>query len=503
MNWIFESLYPGGLVLSKERAKVSARVFQAVETGLVAALERGTLAWPLPMPPMMDSDFPPIHPSSPATIVEQGVGILRMDKGMFDHHLNSVVDLIVPHRMNLTDDPFEVHQRWLYRRVGKVSERLLFNIATDWLAQSFDYHAPNTDRWWLAISLINGLSTVPHGQSVHQGYHLVESIALAERPGTWHTQPEVGPQHLEWNPHAVVPRTTAVTANEAGVEAAKWLLQCLENGSSERRLLLLEWTQLLLLRPSLVTPLGLDKVLLRRSLDSDPEVAKRVTLSLAKAIEFDRALGFELTTRIHGREEVFVQRALADVLTRLFRRLEGDAVPFLQDMLKSEDEGVLAAASSTVGDLRFIDTELWADTLLELSTHPLPLVRRNIISSLRDYISEFSDDSRQLFPSLWIDGDEVVRTRMRELLMRMEEISAERFAVLLQLFVTRECDLQPFWATFDLRRPIRSKQWQQWLAGEAEQPLDPEILVHPASTKEAPTELPSVEEALEFFNDDL
>jgi hypothetical protein len=81
----------------------------------------GTQSWPLPNPPIIDSDFPPIHPISPQDIIEQGLGLLHSDKGMFDSKLNSVVDLIVPHRMNLTDDPFEVHQKWLEKRVDTVS----------------------------------------------------------------------------------------------------------------------------------------------------------------------------------------------------------------------------------------------------------------------------------------------------------------------------------------------------------------------------------------------
>ena len=68
---------------------------------------------------------------------------------------------------------------------------------------------------------------------------------------------------------------------------------------------------------------------------------------------------------------------------------------------------------------------------------------------------------------------------------------------------SHKSDIQPFWTTFDLRRPSRSKQWQQWLAGDAEHPLDPETILDPTSSKDEPTELPSVEDALEFFNDDL
>lgn len=481
--------------MGRERTKLSDRVFEAVAKGMVEALERGTLSWPLPQPPMTDPDFPPIQPKSPKFIIEQGHGILQVDRAMFEANLNTVVDLIVPHRMNLSDDPFEVHQKWLHRRVDKVAERLLFTVATDWLAQAFDQSAPNTDRWWLAVALINGLSTVPHGQPIHQGYHLVESIALAERPGTWHTQPEVGPHQLEWNPQAVVPRHSGVVVHDAGVQAARWLIEQLENSGPQRRLLLMEWIQLLLHRPNLVEPLGLEAVLLRRASDSDEEVAVRVTLCLAKAIEFNRDTGLELAKRLHEREEILVKRGMADVLTRMFRRLEWDAVPFLNDMLQDADEGVLAAASSTVGDLRFLDAELWVDTMLTLSQHPLPVVRRNLVPFLRYYIEQFPGDNRGLLPVLWEDGDEVVRTRMRELLMRLEEISPEHFAARLQAFKEYGCSLDPLWESFAHRRPERSVLWKAWFDGEGEQPTSPERQPALHSDMDDSGALPSVDDA--------
>ena len=116
--------------MSKSRTKISDAAFERVATGLVEALERGTEAWPLPEPPMSDPDFPPISPTSPHRLFEQGLGILNIDRGMFDRHLNTVVDLIVPHRMNLSDDPFEIHQKWLGRRMDDVAHRLLFHIAS-------------------------------------------------------------------------------------------------------------------------------------------------------------------------------------------------------------------------------------------------------------------------------------------------------------------------------------------------------------------------------------
>ena len=460
--------------MSKPRNQLSEVTFEAVAQGLTAALERGTQSWPLPAPPISDPDFPPLPPRSPQSLIDQATGLLQVDRGMFERNLNTVVDLIVPHRMNLSDDPYEVHERWLKKRVPQVAERLLFAIATDWLSQAFDQQAPNVDRWWLAVALVNGLSTMPKGQSVHQGYHLVESIALAERPGTWHTQPETGPHQMEWNPHAFLPRQGGVVAHDVGVEAAVWLLTRLENGPLERRLLLMEWTRLLLQRPNLIEPLGIDQILMRRALDPEEEVASRVCLCLAKAIEYDRDVGLALAQRLHTRTEILIRRGMADVLTRLFRRLTWDAVPFLEAMLEDEDEGVLAAASSTVGDLRFLDVEKWADTMAELSKHPLPVVRRNLVPFLRDYLEQFSDDQRGILPMLWVDGDEVVRSRMRELLMRMEEVAPDHFAARLADFTRQGCDLESLWAPLAVRRPERCEAWQAFLKGDGEQPKLPE-----------------------------
>ena len=103
---------------------------------------------------------------------------------------------------------------------------------------------------------------------------------------------------------------------------------------------------------------------------------------------------------------------------RLFRRIAYDAIPLLEKMLEDDDDSVLAAASATAGDLRFLfDNNMWADKILELCSHSSTVVRRNIVHTIRDYMEEFKDDSRGIIPKLWKDGDEVVLTRLKELLI--------------------------------------------------------------------------------------
>jgi hypothetical protein len=288
-------------------------------------------------------------------------------------------------------------------------------------------------------------------------------------------------------------------AHDKGVDAARWLLQRLEDGDLDRRLLLLEWVRLLLERQPLIEPLGLQDILMRRASDSVGEVANKVTLCLAKAIEADRDFGHQLALRLHQRDDLLVRRAMADVLTRLFRRLTWDALPLLDDMLASDDEGVLAAASATVGDVKYLDKIQWADRLRQLVDHPLAIVRRNLVPNLREYIEFDPSDERGLFQALWKDGDEVVRTRLRELFLRMEEVAPDHFASQIKALSDEGADLEPLWEPLRLRRKERCEAWLAWLSGAGEQPTTASRPVH-VSSGESPERLPDLDDALESLD---
>ena len=264
----------------------------------------------------------------------------------------------------------------------------------------------------------------------------------------------------------------------------------------------MEWVRLLLERPALIEPLGLFELLERRANDEHEEVASKVVMCLAKLVENDQDRGLAIAKVLHERKELLLRRSMADVLTRLFRRTGWGAVPFLDSMLQDEDESVLAAASATVGDLKFLDEKVWADRLQELHGHNSSIVRRNIVISLRDYVERFPEDERKLIPSLWNDGDEVVQIRLRELLMRMDEIDPVRLSKHIPLL--REDRLQALWDSMDARRDERSALWKMWLVGEGEVPEPIEILPEThVSSGEEPTELPDLNDALDMLDDTL
>ena len=459
----------GGLIL-KPRHRVSEAVRDCARSYLLSCLEDSSKNWPLPSPPLMDPDFPPLQPKEVGGLIEKTLNIFDAESMVFERHLKSIVEIIVPYKMSLSEEPFEKHERWLINRKEEVAERILFAICTDWISRALDEIAPDTDRWWIAIFVLNGLCNKSYGQSVYQGYHLLESIALASRPGAWHTTKESGPHEMNWDPSAKVPRI-GIRVHEDGVEAAAWLMEKLEYSSDERKMLLIEWIALLLERKELVLPLNLGEIMLR-SADSDfVQIPMKLCVSLPRLIEADFEIGLDLLEKLSKREEINIQRSLADVLTRLFKRIEWKAVPYLEKMLLSNDKTVLAAASSTVGDIQYLDETLFADKLNELSKHQDPIVKRNLVGHLRSYISIFPDDEREIFSKLWLDGDEVLAIRLRELLLRMEEINTDCFGLITsRIFQKSPSSLFPLWDVLDVRKPDRTILWKNYLEGNGEKP---------------------------------
>ena len=107
---------------------------------------------------------------------------------------------------------------------------------------------------------------------------------------------------------------------------------------------------------------------------------------------------------------------------------------------------------------------MWADKILELCSHHSQIVRRNLVYTIRDYLEEFSEDSRGIIPRLWADGDEVLMTRLRELIMRMDEVDADRFAATLRSL--DGLDIEDLWAPMRVKNEDRVTQWQEWLVGK-------------------------------------
>ena len=98
--------------------------------------------------------------------------------------------------------------------------------------------------------------------------------------------------------------------------------------------------------------------------------------------------------------------------------------------------------------------------------------RRFTQTALRDYLVQHPEDRKGLTVQLWINGDEVVRTRLRELLLYMVDDHSEALSSILNRIVSMdgENSLEDLWRVLDVRSPEKATTWRNHIEHGAELP---------------------------------
>ncbi len=459
------------MAFGRSRQETSAIVHTHCVELLQEQLRFGTMEWPLPPPPIRDADLPVIEPSSPEKVVEMGVGLFSVDRASMMRHLDVAREAIIPHRLSLTVDPQKEGERWLLRRLDEVAERILFATCEEWLGLALDHDAPDGDRWYLGISLLNGLCRAPTPQATNRGYHMLESIALAHPPGSWPTRQEPGPHQVDWKPDNT--SDTSVSADEAGIDASHWLLDQLEQGDLKRRALLVSWLRLMIERPALVTGLALTIRLEQMVRDQPVEVVAELVGCLPRLFELDEQSAQVVLISVRMRGDLQVRRALAEALPALLRVQCSDALRLLDELLADAEVDIQLAAASALRQLATTSPQELTPRLALLAEHDDVRMQRLLAQTvLRDYLELHPDDEHGLLVKFWLQRDDVSRARLRELLIRLQDAEPVGFSsVARNILDVEEAGLDDLWATLEVRDADRVQAWREHLAGEGALPV--------------------------------
>ena len=96
--------------------------------------------------------------------------------------------------------------------------------------------------------------------------------------------------------------------------------------------------------------------------------------------------------------------------------------------------------------------------------------------------------------------------RLKELLLRMDEVDCENLSSILDSIrnFKQDVDFSPLWDPMEVRKPGRSIEWKNWLSGIAERPNNSitNESVH-VSKMEEPEELPDLDDALAHLDQEL
>ena len=455
----------------REQTALSQRLFEHTKEALDVAMKRGCEDWPLPEPPLSDPDFPVRPPKDPAKLIEIAHALLDANRAAFDRDLESIGESLVPHRLSLTADPAREARKWLERRGDEVAERALFIRVETLLAQALDADAPDVDRWWVAIALLNGLSSKDSPISRQQGYHLMESIALARKPGYWHGGATPGPHLVDWQEGSEVTTADPMQADARGSFAAGWLLDRMEEADPPRPVLV-EWLDIAMARRTLVAPLSILSRLNRMAGDGNIILSSRIAALTPKGWDLDLEGSQKLELTLLSREPQ-VRCALADALDEIIHRRGAAALPLLDTLLSDESTDVVRVATGSLRLTVSLDSDGFANRCARIVHQPDSSIHRRFTqTALRDYLVQHPEDRKGLTVQLWIDGDEVVRTRLRELLLHMVDDHSEALSSILNRIVSMGGDnsLEDLWRVLDVRSPEKATTWRNHIEHGAELP---------------------------------
>ena len=444
----------------REQTRLSQRLFEKTREALQIAMIRGTTDWPLPEPPLSDPDFPVLIPDDSERLNQMAVALLEANRAAFDRDLEKIGESLIPHRLSLSADPAREGRKWLERRGNEVTERALYMRLETLLTQALDEGAPDADRWWVAIALLNGLSANDSPISRQQGYHLMESIALARKPGAWHGGATPGPHLVDWSDNSTS-EMKKVESHPGGVFAAGWLLDRMEEADPPRPVLV-EWLNLALARGTLVQPLTILSRLNRMSSDGDPILASRIASLLPRSYDFDFDGAVKLEKTLLSRE-TNVRCAVAGALDEIIHRRGASAFQLLDQLLNDSAPEVVRIAVNSLRLCFALDPVGVSKRSLQVATHPDIDIRRQFTQMvLRDYIQQNPQDDLGLTTSLWLDGDEIIRTRVRELLLHMvDERPTDLSIILKRIYSSGDRDvLVDFWRVLSVRSESSAINWR-------------------------------------------
>tara|TARA_Y100001970_G_scaffold110084_1_gene137498 strand:+ start:582 stop:1916 length:1335 start_codon:yes stop_codon:yes gene_type:complete len=407
------------------RREASALVWESCGELLKGYVEASFSTAPLPNPPLELPDFPAIQPTDSISLIRQASGIYAIDRAGFDQRLSSVVEEVLPDFVKRSIDPDSTREKWISDNVQYLSERVLSRMAWDWLSSALDESSPDTDRWYLAVSLLIGFSLSGSDIARREGFHLLTSIAMAKPPGSWSSE-ITGPHQIEWSPGHASRNDGA--PHPSGVLAASTILDTMAMGDSSQKEILPHWLEGLTVMSQLCDLLDVPNRLmasLERGSGKHTGIIVRGAIQLMTGWP-DESRDILLAASQHADQDA--RRELSSSLQRISSEDCSFSLQLMDILLEDDDSDVRTLATTYLSSLVRTDMPLFTEKAsMVLGKGDRRMTQRIIDSAMREYLSIDPEDGSGLLPIAWMSSNESGRSRLAGLMIQQAEVSEGGF----------------------------------------------------------------------------
>ena len=388
---------------------------------IVASFQAATL----PHPPLELPDFPAIQPETSEKLADQAVGIFLNDKAGFNHRLSSIVDDKIPDYVRRNIDPEKLREKWISENSERISEALIFKMSSDWLSSALDESSPDTDRWYLGVSLLIGLSLNGSYVAKEEGFHLLISISMAQPPRL-QTPRTSGPHHLAWNPSDETQPDEV--PHPSGVLAASIILDTLSGNHVSNSRILPYWLESLTVSRKLSMHLNVPNRLMTLLNQRDYTNSKMVVKSAIQLISEYPQESHDILTLASKHHDPETRRELASLLQRISSDDAQLALGLMEGLLQDEDSDTRVLATTFLSSLVRYDIPTFSVKASEvLKKGDERMTQRIVDSAMREYLSINPMDEDSLLSHAWISSGESSKSRLVGLVMQQLEVTEEGF----------------------------------------------------------------------------
>ena len=380
---------------------------------------------PLPNPPLEIPDFPAQSPNDLTSLTQQALGISSIDTAGFLYRLKIIIDNYEPNYIKRHIDPDAEREKWLSRNIVEISERILILQIKDWLYSALDEESPDTDRWYLSVSSLIGLSLKGSNIIESEGFNLFNSIIYARKPGT-SSRKSTGRHQITWNGQSE-PSNEEIS-HPSGVLAANSILDILQLHQNNHNTVLPFWLERLSVSRHASFVLNIPMRIQNLIIHCNQNNYENLLMATIHSLSHTPSISKEILYQVSNSEKEYLRRSLASNLSRIDSEDRNFCISLLEKLIQDMDSDTRVLSTTYLGNLARLERTVFIQFANRISKKKdTRMIQRLIESGLRHYLSLDSNDSDNLVPMLWIQSNSESRSQLSGLLIEIAKKNQPSF----------------------------------------------------------------------------
>jgi hypothetical protein len=380
---------------------------------------------PLPNPPLEIPDFPAKSPNDLITLTQQALGISSIDTAGFLYRLDIIIENYEPSFIKRHIDPDTEREKWLSKNIAEISERILILQIKDWLYSALDEDSPDTDRWYLSVSSLIGLSLKGSHIIESEGFNLFDSIVFARKPGI-SSRKSSGRHQITWNGESEI--SNEDISHPSGVLAANSILDILQLHQTNHNTVLPYWLERLSISKHISFVLNIPSRVQNLIIDCNQNNCENLLMATIHNLSNNPDVSKETLYQACNSEKEYLRRNLASNLSRIDSEDRDFCVSLLEKLITDEDSDTRVLSTTYLGNLARLERSVFIRFTKEISKkQDSRMIQRLIESGLRHYLSLDSNDSDDLVPMLWTRCNSESRSQLSGMLVEIVKKNQSSF----------------------------------------------------------------------------